>query len=65
MGSELINLFLLTIFIMSVLNIIKSVFQIIPFIKQGIKAPISSIDMFLIGLSVAYMIAFIIKGLGV
>jgi hypothetical protein len=55
----------LTIFIMSVLNIIKSVFQIIPFIKQGIKAPISSIDMFLIGLSVAYMIAFIIKGLGV
>jgi hypothetical protein len=65
MGSQLINLFLLTIFIMSILNIIKSVIQLMPFIRRGIKAPISSIDMFLIGSSVAYIIAFIIKGTGV
>jgi hypothetical protein len=65
MGTELINLFLLTAFIISVLNIIKNVFQIMPFIREGKKAPISSIEMFLFGLSLAYMIAFIIKGFGI
>lgn len=36
-----------------------------PFIKQGVRAPITSIEMFLFGLSIAYVIAFIIKGLGI
>lgn len=62
MVIEIINIFLLVGFFLAILNIIKNVFQAIPFIRENKKMSITSIEMFLFGLSVAYVIALTIKG---
>lgn len=65
MLNSLINLVLLTGFILAILNIAKSAFQYIPIIKDGLNYKPTSQEIFLLGLSVAYMVAFIIKGFGI
>jgi len=61
MLENLINLILLVGFILAVLNIIKTIFQYIPIIRQGIKYKPTDKEIFLIGLSIAYSIAISIK----
>lgn len=65
MLENIVNLILLTGFILAILNIIKSVFQLLPIFKQGLTYELTNQEVFLIGLSIAYMIAFIIKGFGI
>ena len=62
MVKDVINLFLLVGFFLAILNIIKNVFQVIPFLREGKKMSITPIEMFLFGLSMSYMIALTIKG---
>lgn len=65
MLNSLINLVLLTGFILAILNITKSAFQFIPIIRGGLNYKPSSQEIFLLGLSIAYVVAFIIKGFGI
>jgi hypothetical protein len=61
----LVNLVLLTGFILAILNIVKSAFQLIPIIRRGEVYVPNTQEVFILGLSIAYMIAFIIKGFGI
>lgn len=65
MLSNIINLILLTGFILSILNIIKMIFQYIPIISNGLSYKPSDKEIFLFGLSISYIGAYIIKGLGI
>jgi hypothetical protein len=65
MLENIINLIVLTGFILAILNIVKSAIQYIPIYKANLNYQPSNQEMFLLGLSIAYIIAFIIKGFGV
>jgi|AntRauTorckE6833_2_1112554.scaffolds.fasta_scaffold09286_5 hypothetical protein len=65
MVISLINIVLLTGFILGILNIIKNVFQFMPIIRGGLNYKPTSQEIFLLGLSIAYVIAFTIKGFGI
>lgn len=63
--EELVNKFLFLIFILSILNVIKNVFYVIPYIKAGVKYQIKDKEMFLLGLSLSYIISCVVNGISI
>lgn len=63
--EEIINKVLFMLFILSIFNVIKNVFYVIPYIKAGVKYPFKDREIFLLGLSMAYIITCILNGINI
>ena len=65
MSEFLLNKFLIIIFVLSVLNCLKHIWNIIDGLREEVptKYQISGTERFLLGLSLAYIISIIFTGL--
>lgn len=63
MLTEIIDKVLLLLFILSILNILKHIFYLVPYLKAGVKYQMTSQETLLVGLSLSYIIVVLIKGI--
>jgi|AntRauTorckE6833_2_1112554.scaffolds.fasta_scaffold00695_23 hypothetical protein len=63
--EELVNKILVVVLVLSILNVLKHIFFAVPYLKTNTRYKINNKEMFLLGLSISYIITCILNGISI